>query len=114
MTPRTPFDVIDISRCRHQIEQINDIQRCRNPERNVVHAWTSAVGERHIVHAAFAVHPCRPKFLALIIFGVFRYAKAEIAIKFDRCIHIMTEAVKVVDPKRFNSAIQRVFLMDGV
>ena len=112
MPPRPAFDVFHIPCRGHQIQKIDDIQRGRAPERKMVQPRSDAIGKGHVMHAAFPVHPCCPKLLALRIFGVFRYAKAKITVKGHRRIHIRAETIEVINAKRFYAFVKRIVLMD--
>ncbi len=64
------------------------------------------------MHAAFAVHPCGPQLFADFILGVFRHPKPEIRIERDRGVYVVREDVEMVDPQRFDPAIERILLVD--
>ena len=49
--------------------------------------------------AAFTMQPRCPKPFAVFVLGVLGDAKAKIAIKGDRCIHIGTKAVEMINSK---------------
>ena len=83
MSPGSTFNIVDVARGGHQIEQINDIQWRWHPKRNVMHPWPGAIGERHIMNATFAVHPSGPELLALFILGIFRDPEPEIPVEED-------------------------------
>ena len=112
MTTWAAFDVSDVTRCCHQIKQINDIQGCRNPKSQMMHPRPCAIGESHIMDVAFAVHPRGPEFFAVFVLGVFRHTEAEIGIEGDRGIHVVAKAIEMINPQRFDPPIKCVFLMD--
>ena len=62
--------------------------------------------------AAFTMQPRCPKPFAVFVLGVLGDAKAKIAINGDRCIHIGTKAVEMINTKRLYPCIKAVILMD--
>ena len=62
--------------------------------------------------AAFTMQPCCPKPFAVFVLGVFGDAKAKIAVKGDRCIHIGTKTVEMINTKRLRPSLKAVILMN--
>ena len=110
--PRPTLDIADIASRGHQVQQVDDVQRRRHPERNVVQPRPLSVGEGHIMHPALAVHPGCPETVGLLILSVFGHPEPKVTVECHAVVDIGRKDVEVVDAKRLNAFVSRVFLMD--